>query len=80
MKRTNKDITGAWFGHQEMTIPKGTRVTDVAADGCKLTTGWYFVDDLSWVPTWEDDLKMRGFIHDATYRGITIDSRDVEEV
>ena len=25
---TNKDITGEWFKHDSMTIPKGTRVTN----------------------------------------------------
>lgn len=79
-KVTNKDIKGAWFEHPEMTIPKGTRVTDVAADGCKLTAGWYFIDDLSWVPKWPDGTKMSGFLHDATYRGITVDARDVEDL
>ena len=73
-------LIGGPIGDLVATIPKGTRVTDIAADGCKLTTGWYFIDDLSWIPTYDDGTKMHGLIHDATYYGITVDSRDVEEI
>lgn len=76
--KTNKDITGSWFNHPEMTIPKGTRVTNICADNQPLVDGYYFIADLSWVPTWPGGTRMYGFLHDATYRGIPITEEDVE--
>jgi len=75
--KTNKDITGSWFGHEEMTIPKGTRVTNLGC-GEPLASGHYFIDDLSWVPRHEDGLKRYGFLHDAAYYGIPVTEEDVQ--
>lgn len=76
--KTNKDITGRWFGYEEMTIPKGTQVTRQSACGL-LPEGEYFIDSFSWVPKWPDGSKKSGFLHDATHRGIRVFAPDVEE-
>ena len=75
---TNKDITGEWFKHDSMTIPKGTRVTKQSALG-DLPDNQWFIDDLSWVTPWPDGSKKSGFLHDATYYGIMVTDAEVEE-
>lgn len=74
--KTNQDIKGVWFG-EELTIPKGTRVTQQSACGL-LPEGQYFIDDFSWVLPYDNGLPRSGFIHDATYRGILVTGEFVE--
>lgn len=75
--KTSRDITGSWFGHEAMTIPKGTPVNNVCAGG-HLADGHFFVSGLSWVPRWEDGTRKSGFLHDATYYGVSVASTDVD--
>lgn len=67
--KTNKDYTVNFMGYGEITIPKGTRVTNMTAMG--EDKNYHFIDDLSWI---ERNYKtVAGILrHDATYHGIDV--------
>lgn len=70
MKVTTQDVTLEFMHHGEITIPKGTRVTNQTALG--VDENYNFVDDLSWI----DSPILR---HDATYYGINVPKEFVTE-
>lgn len=74
--KTKCTIKMIWRDYGPVTIPKGTRVTNMTA--CGIDNGVFFIDDLSWVPPYPDGTKRHGFIHDATYYGISIPRETVD--
>ena len=79
MKQLKHDVTMNFRDYGEITIPKGTRVTNNTA--CGVDPNYNFVADLSWIPLHDDGkTKQYGLIHDATYYGINIDKKHIEEV
>ena len=66
--RTNKEIK-IRFKDQDITIPKGTKVTNQTAMGYDPKV--FFIDEFEW-------LKNSMLRHDAEYYGISIDKKDVK--
>jgi hypothetical protein len=75
---TKEDVTMKYRGYGEITIPKGTRLTNNTAMG--VDKNYNFVADLSWIPTYNDGTVRSGLIHDADYYGINIPKHLTEEV
>lgn len=78
MKQTKQDVSIDFKGYGKITVPKGTRVTSQTA--CGVDPNYNFVADLSWIPLHDNGCKQFGLIHDATYYGINIDKKYIEEV
>jgi len=72
MTRTNKEIKMNVFGY-DIVIPKGTKTTHNTAMG--YDESYNFIDDFSWIRK-----DQGGLLHDATYYGINIPKKYVEEV
>jgi hypothetical protein len=75
---TKEEITMEYREYGEITIPKGTRLTNHTATGIDMN--YNFVADLSWIPTYEDGTKNYSLTHDADYYGINIPRHLIEEV
>lgn len=84
--RTKEEIKTRIF-NMDIIIPKHTRCTNRGAAGI-LALGHYFIDDLSWVPLiteingkkLEKPIKHHMFLHDATYYGISLTDKEVENI
>ena len=80
MKVTNQEIQMNFKGY-EITIPKGTKITNKTAMG--YDENYNFISDLSWIKHVEFNGQMipqYGLVHEATYYGISIPKEKVEEV
>ena len=80
MKQTNQEVKMHFRGH-DITIPKGTRITNKTAIG--IDEKYNFVADLNWIPPVEiggKQIKNYTLIHDATYYGIDVPAQYVSEL
>lgn len=73
--KTNKDYTVEFMNYGEITVPKGTLLTNMTAMG--IDTNYHFVNDFKWItekyPEISSILK-----HDLTYHGINVPKEYVE--
>jgi len=73
--KTNKDYTAPFMHYGEITVPKGTKVTNQTAMG--IDKNYHFVSDLSWVKRDYPEID-RILIHDLTYHGINVPKEFVD--
>jgi hypothetical protein len=69
--KTNQNVTINFRNYGEITIPKGTLLTNKTAMG--ISTEHHFVDEFDWIP---DDQKI--LRSDAIYYGIDIPKEYVQ--
>lgn len=74
--KTSKDYTVNFREHGEITVPKGTRLTNQTA--CGIDKDYHFVDDFSWVEPHENGVKNYALIHDLIYYGLNVPKEFVE--
>lgn len=73
--KTTKDVTVKFMDYGEITIPKGTALTNQTA--CGIDKNYHFVSDLSWIDKNYSDIS-RPLKHDSTYYGINIPKEFVD--
>ena len=59
-----------------LTVPKGTKVTNMTAMG--IDKNYHFVDEFDWIPTHEDGTPQHGLIMDAKNYGINVPKEYIE--
>lgn len=74
--KTNKDYTVRFKDYGNITVPKGTSLTNMTATG--IDKNYHFVSDLSWVKPHENGIKQYGLLHDLKYYGINVPKEFVE--
>lgn len=78
--KTSRDYTVEFkvanTNYGEITVPKGTRLTNMTANG--IDKNYHFVSDLSWVKPHDDGTKQYGLLHDLTYYGLNVPKEYVE--
>lgn len=76
MAKTNQEIKME-FGGEEITIPKGTKVTHQTALG--FDKNYNFVDEFGWYKPELTGFARKMALHDMVHYGINLDSKFIEE-
>ena len=78
MKVTSEDVTINYRDYGEITVPKGTLITNQTALG--EDPNYNFVADFSWIKPHDDGTPQFGLLHDAKYYGMNIPADKVREI
>lgn len=70
VRRTTQDYTVNYRQYGQITVPKGTRVSNIAADGSTISD--FFVDEFDWIEPYEDGTPNYSLIRTADVFGIVI--------
>jgi len=73
--KTNKDYTIEFMHYGEITVPKGTRVSNMTA--CGIDKNYHFVSEYGWAKKNYPEID-RILIHDLYYQGLDVPKEYVD--
>ncbi len=75
---TKEDYNVNYRDYGNITVPKGTRLTNRTAMG--IDPNYNFVDGISWIPPHENGTLQYGLIHDVIHYGINVPKEYVKKI